>query len=228
MNSNVKNEEFVPLAEFLMVSFERDQKEIEAKFKKLDGPFMEAFRNKIEFVKDLESSLVLTTEQSRVTDELYAEAAAFNKEVNFLSSYFKGAGLPTASITKMKDFFFSRNIEGGLLELKGVKQLARANETALKAEGMETDYPDKMDTAYTSMLEKNVMQNTIINNRKTLVRNNRADYDELYDYIATVAEKGKVVFKGTGVEDEYTIDDILKRMRAPKRGDDEDEDEPEA
>ena len=42
MNSNVKNEEFVPLAEFLMVSFERDQKEIEAKFKKLDGPFMEA------------------------------------------------------------------------------------------------------------------------------------------------------------------------------------------
>lgn len=221
MNSNVKNEEFVPLAEFLMVSFERDQKEIEAKFKKLDGPFMEAFRNKIEFVKDLESSLVLTTEQSRVTEELYAEAAAFNKEVNFLSSYFKGAGLPTASITKMKDFLFSRNIEGALLELKAVKQLARANETALKAEGMETDYPDKMDAAYASMSEKNVMQNTIMNNRETLVRNNRADYDALYDYIATVAEKGKIVFDGTGFEDEYTISDIIKRMRAPKRKDDE-------
>ena len=221
MNSNVKNEEYVPLGEFIYVSFERDQREIEAKFKKLDGPFMEAFRAKIDFVKDLESSLVLTTEQSRVTDELYAEAAAFNKEVNYLSSYFKGAGLPTTSITKMKDFFFSRNIEGGLLELKAVKQLARVHEGALVAEGMEAAYPDKMDAAYNSMSAKNVMQNTIMNDRKTLVRNNRADYDELYDYIATVAEKGKVVFKGTGVEDEYTIDDIIKRMRAPKRRDDE-------
>ena len=221
MNVNVKNEEFVPLAEFIMVPFERDQRQIEAKFPKLNGPFLEAFRAKIDFVKDLESSLVLTTEQSRVTEELYAEAAAFNKEVNFLSSYFKGAGLPTASITKMKDFFFSRNIEGGLLELKGVKQLARANETALVAEGMEADYPDKMDAAYASMTEKNVMQNTIMNNRETLVRNNRADYDALYDYIATVAEKGKIVFDSTGFEDEYTISDIIKRMRAPKRGDDE-------
>ena len=129
--------------------------------------------------------------------------------------------MPTASITKMKDFLFSRNIEGALLELKAVKQLARANETALKAEGMDADYPDKMDAAYTSMSEKNVMQNTIMNDRETLVRNNRADYDALYDYIATVAEKGKIVFDGTGFEDEYTISDIIKRMRAPKRGDDE-------
>ena len=221
MNVNVKNEEFVPLAEFIMVPFERDQRQIEAKFPKLNGPFLEAFRAKIDFVKDLESSLVLTTEQSRVTEELYAEAAAFNKEVNFLSSYFKGAGLPTASITKMKDFFFSRDIEGGLLEMKAVKQLARVHEVALEAEGMDADYPDKMDAAYASMTEKNVMQNTIMNNRETLVRNNRADYDALYDYIATVAEKGKIVFDSTGFEDEYTISDIIKRMRAPKRGDDE-------
>ena len=221
MNVNVKNEEFVPLAEFIMVPFERDQRQIEAKFPKLNGPFLEAFRAKIDFVKDLESSLVLTTEQSRVTEELYAEAAAFNKEVNFLSSYFKGAGLPTASITKMKDFFFSRNIEGGLLEMKAVRQLVRVHEVALEAEGMESDYSDKMDAAYASMTEKNVMQNTIMNNRETLVRNNRADYDALYDYIATVAEKGKIVFDSTGFEDEYTISDIIKRMRAPKRGDDE-------
>lgn len=221
MSVRVKNEEYVPLAEFIMVPFERDQRQIEAKFPKLNGPFLEAFRSKIDFVKDLESSLVLTTEQSRVTDELYAEAAAFNKEVNYLSSYFKGAGLPTVSITKMKDFFFSRNIEGGLLELKAVKQLARANKAALVDEGIETEYPDKMDAAYDSMLAKNVMQNTIMNNRETLVRNNRADYDALYDYIATVAAKGKIVFDGTGFEDEYTISDIIKRMRAPKRKDDE-------
>lgn len=228
MSVRVKNEEFVPLAEFIYVSFERDQRQIEAKFKKLDGPFLEAFRNKIDFVKDLESSLVLTTEQSRVTAELYAEAAAFNKEANFLSSYFKGAGLPTAAVTKMKDFLFSDNIEGALLELKAVKQLGRENEAALVAEGMAEDYLDIMDATYDSMLAKNIMQNKIMNDRKTLVRNNRADYDELYDYIATVAEKGKIVFKGTGVEDEYTIDDIIKRMRAPERRDDDDEDEPEA
>ncbi|WP_432672896.1 hypothetical protein [Flavobacterium sp. SM2513] len=227
MNSNVRIEEYVPLGDFIIVSFERDQPKIEAKFKKLDGAFLEAFRNKIEFVKDLESSLVLTTEQSRVTAALYAEAAAFNKEVNFLSSYFKGVGLPTAAVTKMKDLLFSDNIEGALLELKAVRQLARANEAALVAEGMEADYLDKMDATYTSMSAKNVMQNTIMNNRKTLVSNNRAHYDELYDYVATVAEKGKIVFKGTRVEDQYTISDLIKRMRAPKRKDDDDEEERE-
>lgn len=216
MNTNVKNEEYVPLGKFIMVSYERDQAEIQGKFPKLDVPFMEAFKSQLALVKDLENSLVLTTTQRKVTAELYKEAAAFNKEVNYLSSYFKGAGLPTKVVTKMKEMLSSDNIEGALQELVGVRQLLLANETALVAEGMPADYSAKMDATYTSMSDKNVMQNEIMNDRKTLVRNNKAEYEALYTYISTVAEKGKLVFDGTGFEDEYTITKIIKRMRAAK------------
>ena len=62
-----------------------------------------------------------------------------------------------------------------------------------------------------------------MNARKELVSANNADYKELYAYISNIAEKGKLVFKGSVKEDEYVITKIIARMRAPKRGDDEEE-----
>ena len=56
-----------------------------------------------------------------------------------------------------------------------------------------------------------------MNTRKQLVDANKDDYKELYVYIKTVAEKGKLVFKGTVLENEYNITKIVGRMRAPKR-----------
>ena len=43
------------------------------------------------------------------------------------------------------------------------------------------------------------------------------DYKKLYEFISTIAEKGKLVFKGTVIEDEYNITKLVNRMRAPKK-----------
>jgi hypothetical protein len=57
-----------------------------------------------------------------------------------------------------------------------------------------------------------------LNARKQLVDANKGDYKKLYTFIKTVAEKGKLVFKGTVIEDEYSITKLIGRMRAPKKG----------
>ena len=71
------------------------------------------------------------------------------------------------------------------------------------------------------MTAKNVLQNSIMDARKTLVDANSADYDLLYDFVSDVGKKGKIIFEGTRRADAYTISKIIKRLRAPDRKDDE-------
>ena len=66
-----------------------------------------------------------------------------------------------------------------------------------------------------SLVAKNKSQNDIINMKNELYRNNRADYDLLYDYISTVTDAGKIMYQGKGKRDEYVIGKVLGRMRRP-------------
>ena len=217
MGLSIRFEEYAPLGDFLMTSFVRDQVGIEVLFSKLNVAYLGAFQAKLVVVKALEGSLKLTEDQKKATAELYAEADVVNKNLNFLSSYFRDAGLPIAAITELKNSLAKSNIEGALLKMNDVKQYIVANQVALEAEGMSAGYPGELEAHRVSMAAKNTLQNSVMNTRKQLVDANKDDYKELYVYIKTVAEKGKLVFKGTVLENEYNITKIVGRMRAPKR-----------
>ena len=137
MGFSVRSEEYAPLADFLRVSFVRDQAAIEVRFKKLDAVYLAAFDDQLAIVKKLEGTLKLTEEQKKATAELYAEADVVNKDLNFLSSYFKDAGLPTAAISSLKKNLKRSNIEGALLEMRDLRLYVIANVTALVDEGMD-------------------------------------------------------------------------------------------
>ncbi len=179
---------------------------------------MDTFENQLVVVKKLEGTLKLTEDQKSATAELYAEADVVNKDLNFLSSYFKDAGLPTESITQLKKSLTKSDIEGALLEMNDVKQYVEAHQAALEAEGMSAGYPAELEGHRVSMAAKNTLQNSVLNSRKLLVDANKGDYKALYEFIKTVAEKGKLVFKVTVIEDEYSITKLIGRMRAPKKG----------
>ena len=217
MGFSVRSEEYAPLGDFLRVSFVRDQAAIEVRFKKLDAVYLAAFDGQLEVVKKLEGTLKLTEDQKKATAELYAEADVVNKDLNFLSSYFKDAGLPTGAISSLKKSLKSGNIEGALLEMKDLRQYVIANETALVDEGMDAGYELELKGHIDSMEALNTLQNSVLNARKQLVDANMTDYKKLYEFISTIAEKGKLVFKGTVVEDEYNITKLVGRMRAPKK-----------
>ena len=217
MGFSVRSEEYAPLGDFLRVSFVRDQAAIEVRFKKLDATYLAAFDGQLEVVKKLEGTLKLTEDQKKATAELYAEADVVNKDLNFLSSYFKDAGLPTGAISSLKKSLKSGNIEGALLEMKDLRQYVIANQAALVDEGMDAGYELELKGHIDSMEALNTLQNSVLNARKQLVDANMADYKKLYEFISTIAEKGKLVFKGTVVEDEYNITKLVGRMRAPKK-----------
>ena len=99
-----------------------------------------------------------------------------------------------------------------------MKDFVIANQPELEAEGMAAGYPAALEAHRVSMAEKNALQNSVLNARKTLVDANKGDYKALYAFISNVAKKGKVIFKGTVVEDEYNLTKILGRMRSPKKG----------
>ena len=102
-----------------------------------------------------------------------------------------------------------------------VSQYAKVNSGVLVSKGMKATFPDDLDAIYASMTAKNVLQNSIMDARKTLVDANSADYDLLYDFVSDVGKKGKIIFEGTRRADAYTISKIIKRLRAPDRKDDE-------
>ena len=206
------------LGDFLMTSFVRDQAAIEVRFPKLNAGYVSTFQNKLADIKELEGTLRLSVDQKRATEQLYAEADVVNKELNFLSSYFKDAGLPTDAISGLKKKLSRGNIEGALLDMKDVKDFVITNQPALEVEGMAAGYPAALEAHRVSMSDKNELQNSVLNARKTLVDANKGDYKALYAYISTVATKGKLIFNGTVVADEYNLTKVVSRMRAPKKG----------
>ena len=132
--------------------------------------------------------------------------------------YFVDSGLPTTAITQLKNSLTSSNIEGALLQCKDLKDYVVANQTVLEDNGMATGFPAAIEAHRTSMTTQNELQNSTLNARKMLVDSNKTTYKELYSYISNVAKKGKLVFKGDVVEDEYNITRLLGRMRSANSG----------
>ena len=148
----------------MRVSFVRDQAAIEVRFKKLDAVYLAAFDDQLAIVKKLEGTLKLTEEQKKATAELYAEADVVNKNLNFLSSYFTDAGLPTAAISSLKKNLKRSNIEGALLEMRDLRLYVIANVTALFDEGMDAGYPAEFE-AHIDRLNR-ILQNRSVKDRK--------------------------------------------------------------
>ena len=217
MNANVKIEEVAPYGDFVLTSYTRDFDVIKAKFPKMDNAFRDGFIAKLDFVKELESSLVLTESQKGVTESLYAEAKRLNTDLNFLSAYFADASLNTAIVTGLKNDLLNRNIEGAILKIESVKQFVASNQAALIAQGMDANFADVLTDYKVSLTQKNNEQNELINNRKQLTDANQVHYDELLKMIKKIVRNGKLVFKGSVTQDEYTTGKIVQRMRAAKK-----------
>lgn len=217
MISNVRIEEITALGDFILTSYYRDFDAIKAKFPKLDDAFKDKFVTKLEFVKGLESTLMLSEQHKGVTESLYKEAAKLNDELNFLSSYFKDAGLNNGLVSSLKRDLHDGNIEGAILKIEGIRQFTETHKATLTAEGMPDTYTDLLTDYKTNLIEKNKMQNDLMNARKQLTDANHVHYDELLSMIKQIVSKGKLIFKGTVYQDEYTTTKVVQRMRAAKR-----------
>lgn len=214
-------EEYVPAGRFLINSFTRDRAELAGRFAEFTPAYLTAYSNKIDEVKTLEKTIVLTKAQQQATIDLYTVANTLNNDLNFVSFYFKRAKLDTKMITKLKADLNKRNIEGACEKIIGVQQYIVANRAALESKGMAAGFPAALLVTKATLETKNELQNTVRNQRKTLYDNNKLVYDALYDYIKTVANAGKIMYKGKTKVVEYTISKIIARLRSSNDGSDD-------
>lgn len=218
MSIRIRKEEYTTLADFILPVFVRDQAIFVARFPKFNDDFLTGFTTKLTFVKTLESGMVLTESQKAATKNLYIEADKLNFELNFLSGYIKDAGLNTSIVTDLKNNLFNHNIEGAVLQIEGLKQYVIAHKPALEAEGMSHDFPTELTSHKESLAAMNTIQNDIMRSHRELTDANNSHYEALYDFVAKIADKGKLLFKGTVTENEYSISKTLKKMRGGNGG----------
>lgn len=211
--NNLRLEEYATVGDFLRVSFVRDQTEIMVRYPKLNAAFLAGFDAKLQEIKTLESSIVLTDEQKTATAQLYAEAAVLNKELNFLSSYLKEANLDSTAVSELKKDLRNGNIEGALLKIESVKQYIVAHQAELVDEGMAPNFATTLAQHKTSMAAKNGLQNAYMDSRKTLTQTNKAKYVALYAEINKIIKAGKLVYDGQNKKDEYVLSKLIARMR---------------
>lgn len=216
MKARFRKEEYTALGDFILPSFERDQAAIVALFPKFNEAFLNAFTTKLAFVKKLEDSIVKRDEQKKVTTSLYEIAAELSDKLTIMNGYMEDAGFTTTIISALKKDLHDHNIEGAILKLEGLEQFVTSNQTELEAEGMPSDFARTLDDYKAKLETKNGLQNQYMNSLKELTEKNSAHYDELYGFISKIAKKGKLVFKGSVIKDEYTIRKTIRRMRAAR------------
>jgi len=207
-------EEYVPAGRFLLNSFTHDRAELALHFSEFTPAYLADFESKIEVVRNLEKTIVLTETQKQATAELYALASTLNNDLNFLVFYFKRAALDTKMLTKLKADLAKHNIEGACDKITAVIQYITAQHQVLESKGMAVSYPATLDTTRTALETKNELQNSVRNLKKQLYENNKVAYDALYGYVSTIADAGKIRYKGTSKALEYTISKIIARMRS--------------
>lgn len=213
----LKMEEYVPAGTFLKASFVRDREDLMARFSEFSTTYLNDFEAQLEKVARLEQTLVVTEEQKGVTASLYITSEQINKDLNFLSFYFKRAEISTRTITALKRTLADKNIEGSILKLDALLQFVESKRAVLEAKGMSATFPAELDALKEDMKVKNGMQNVVMNIKKQLHSDNKQEYEALYAYISTISKAGKILYDGLTKRDEYIMTKIASRMRRAKR-----------
>lgn len=211
-------EEYLPGALFIKTSFKRDREELVTRFSEYTPEYLAGFETQISSVKQIQQSLVLTEVQKQATVNLYMRANSVNVEFNFLVRYFKKCDFDTKILSQVKRNLTAHNIEGAVDKISAVIQFIEANKDTLVTKGMATDFLTTLVADRDYLEAQNMLQNEVKNQVGALYTANKVEYDKLYGYIASIANDGKVMYKGTPKAKEYTIMNIIERMRSGNSG----------
>jgi len=215
-SKKLRVEEYVPSAVILMKSFGRDREELAGRFIEFTEDYENGFSDLIETVSKLEQSMVLTEQQKEATDALYNASDAISKELSFLTFHFKRAALYSGLLTMVKKELAKRNIEGACQKMGGLISYISAEHEILESKGMEAGFPSELTMMKSELERKNSFLNELVDNKDQLYEDNIEEYKELYGFITTVSNAGKVIYEGSSKEDEYSISKIIGRLRLAK------------
>lgn len=212
--SRFKNEEMVPLADTVWVSFKRDLAEMEAENSTLNDAYLEDFKVKCDKVRDLEQADSMLITQKGITTQLYNTADGIKKEVKLFQLVLKKAALDTKIVSVLLRNITSRNMEGALVNIKSIEQIVAANVVLLNSKGMKTTFSAFLSNSFTQLTDLSNQQTQIMKNRKLVTDANQGSYAALNTIIVEVCKVGSILYFGQVKADEYNITKLLTKLHS--------------
>lgn len=212
LHPSVKKENYITLANFIVVSFERDLADFTNHFKTMNSDYLAKFKEAIEAAKNIESTVKLKLEQKETTKLLYDKADELRLIFVFLKKYARNSDFETEMLSKTIQLLRTKNIEGSVNAIR--KSLSYYQENKERMMDMPDNFLDEIKPKTDELEKLNIRQNIVMNQIKEVVNNENAKYETLYGYISHIASLGKLIYQGNYKKDEYNISKIIKRMKA--------------
>ncbi|GIZ16436.1 hypothetical protein [Capnocytophaga catalasegens] len=210
VSNNLKKENYTAVAEFMLVSFERDLSEFTKSFKTIDEEYLSKFKSAITDAKSLGSAMAIQAEQKNVTKKLYEYADQLKDMIAFLKRYAEKANLETTILGRIATSLRAKNIEKSVIDTRAALPYFIENKD--KMTDMPEGFLDKIEPIIDNFEKLNISQNSLMNQRKQITSESKDVYQKLYVYISEIADMGKMIYKQSTKKDEYTISKILSRM----------------
>lgn len=216
---NCKDEELPVICKFAAFSVKRDLVEFTDYSPKIDGNYVKGFEKDIATAMDLIEPQSETVVLKDITEDVHNAMDGLIDPINRVSGYLKLAK-PGLKITptdfgfvKLRRGIRSRDAEAVIDSLHLVNINLTKHKTALQQQGLTEALCTQFATAVTTVGDGKQQHYEIFSNRKKIVQNNIATFNDLYALLKEVLAIGKILYQGDAAKlQEYTLADLLKRV----------------
>jgi hypothetical protein len=218
---NCKDEELPVICTYASTSLKRDLVYFTAYSPKINAAYVDRFDRKIADVDALVNPLTEIAERKVVTARLYATMDGLIDPLNRLEGYLKLAketvpiSITDFGIKTLRTKINSKDAEGALQYLRLVEANIGKYRIQLMEQGLNDALIGQFTAASASIAADNELQYVLLSQRKELVQNNLAQFNDLYSQLSEFCDIGKILYKQTDREktQEYTISYLIKKVR---------------
>jgi hypothetical protein len=226
-----RTEELPFLAEYARDNFMRDKADFVNNSAEYDKNFLLKFDPQLKLVNEVAATSMLVAQQKAITKQIGKHYESARNWVNKVENYAKKAS--AALVTDIHDFGFKgirneirvKNDEGVIKKLGEMLQHADANKMALEPKGFTPAFRTSLKTFIDTFETDIKSQIRKIDERKSLVKNNKKEFETLWKMITDdILETGKVIYKEVNKErlKDYTYSELIKKVRLARKKEEED------
>ena len=218
---NCKNEELPIICRFNAISLERDLKDFTTYSSTFDGPYLAAFKTRIEIVQELIQPNSETVALKVITDRIYQTLDGLISPINYLEGYLKLAGrqVPVSSadfgLVQLRRRVLARDLEGVLKQLHTVGENIKKYKKELMAKGLTEPLIARFTEAVQLLTDDKDKSYSLVSNRAAIVQSNMGLLNDLKNQLTEICGIGKILYKQTDQAKlkDYTFTQMMKQVR---------------
>ncbi|MEK7720469.1 MAG: hypothetical protein AAB347_12865 [Bacteroidota bacterium] len=216
-----KNEELPVVCRFGAISLERDLKDFTTYSSTFDGPYLAAFKTRIEIVQELIQPNSETVALKVITDRIYQTLDGLISPINYLEGYLKLAGrqVPVSSadfgLVQLRRRVRARDLEGVLKQLHTVGENIKKYKKELMAKGLTEPLIARFTEAVQLLTDDKDKSYSLVSNRAAIVQSNMGLLNDLKNQLTEICGIGKILYKQTDQAKlkDYTFTQMMKQVR---------------